>query len=81
MHQEENILPRIGTILGGGLVGFLFGIRGGRFKRFIYMSTGAGSMAAICYPDLAKDTLNSSKHYINIGYNFIYGGNLFLFNI
>ncbi|XP_057339666.1 uncharacterized protein LOC130677093 [Microplitis mediator] len=73
LHQEENLLPRIGTIFGGALTGLLLGIRGGKFKRIFYSTTGAGVMGAICYPDKAKDSLTSSKHYINIGYNFVYG--------
>ncbi|KAK0098870.1 hypothetical protein PV326_000805 [Microctonus aethiopoides] len=73
LREESNTLPRIGAVAIGGLTGLIFSLRGRKFKRLIYTTTGAITVAGICYPNEAKETLTASKHYINIGYNFIYG--------
>lgn len=73
LREEGNALPRVGAVAIGGLTGLIFSLRGGKFKRFIYTTTGAMTVGAVCYPNEAKQSLNASKHYINIGYNFIYG--------
>lgn len=71
-------MPRVGAIAIGGAAGMIFGIRGGFFKKLIYTSIGAGSVAAVCYPKEAKihteKALVEAKTYATIGYNFIYGG-------
>lgn len=68
-------MPRMGAIGIGGLAGLVLGLRGRTFKRVMYTSTGALVMAALCYPKKAEEGLNAAKHYVNVGYNFIYGGN------
>lgn len=68
-------MPRVGAIAIGGLAGLVLGLRGRTFKRLVYSSTGALTTAAICYPKKAEEGLDAAKHYINVGYNFIYGGN------
>lgn len=73
LREESNMLPRIGAVGIGGLTGLIFSLRGGKFKKIIYTTTGIVTAASICYPKEAKDTFVASKHYINIGYNFIYG--------
>lgn len=73
LREENNMLPRIGAVGIGGLAGLIFSLRGGKFKKVIYTTTGIIAAASICYPKETQDTLVASKHYINIGYNFIYG--------
>lgn len=68
-------MPRMGAIAIGGIAGLVLGLRGRKFKRIMYSSAGALSMAAICYPKKAKEGFVMAKHYVNVGYNFIYGGN------
>lgn len=65
----------MGAIAIGGLAGLVLGLRGRTFKRVVYSSTGALTTAAICYPKKAEEGLDTAKHYINVGYNFVYGGN------
>lgn len=74
LREESNPLPRLGAVGIGGLTGLVFSLRGGKFKRLVYTSTGALSVAAVCYPKQAQDSFTAIKHYANIGYNFIYGG-------
>lgn len=73
LRDDETPWPRVGAITIGGLVGFILGIRGGKFKKIVYTSTGALSVAAFCYPQKAHDGLELAKHYTNIGYNFVKG--------
>ncbi|XP_043477090.1 MICOS complex subunit MIC27 [Leptopilina heterotoma] len=73
IRDGETPWPRVGAIAAGGLVGLLLGIRGGKFKKIIYTSTGVLSAAAFCYPERAHDGLELAKHYTDIGYNFVYG--------
>ncbi|XP_014489442.1 PREDICTED: MICOS complex subunit MIC27 isoform X2 [Dinoponera quadriceps] len=73
LHEESNVMPRMGAIGIGGLTGLIFGLRGRIFKRLIYSSTGALTMAGLCYPKKAEEGLDLTKHYVNVGYNFIYG--------
>ncbi|XP_066597015.1 MICOS complex subunit MIC27 isoform X2 [Prorops nasuta] len=73
LQEDSNLLPRVGAIGVGGLAGLIFGLRGGKFKRIIYTSTGALTVAAICYPKEAQESFVLGKHYANIGYNFIWG--------
>lgn len=78
MGEEDNFAPKVGAIALGGLTGYIFGLRGGRFKRLLYTSAGALGMASICYPKEAskysKIAVEEGKKYATIGYNFIYGG-------
>lgn len=80
LREENNILPRLGAITIGGLTGYIFALRGGKIKRFVYFTTGAGINAALCYPKEAKESVHYAKHYGNIGYNFVYGGKGGVFN-
>ncbi|CAL1679108.1 unnamed protein product [Lasius platythorax] len=73
LREESNVMPRVGAIAIGGLAGLVLGLRGRTFKRLVYSSTGALTTAAICYPKKAEEGLDAAKHYINVGYNFIYG--------
>lgn len=75
LREESNVMPRVGAIAIGGLAGLVLGLRGRTFKRLVYSSTGALATAAICYPKKAEEGLDTAKHYINVGYNFVYGGN------
>ena len=70
-------MPRMGAIAIGGIAGLVLGLRGRKFKRIMYSSAGALSMAAICYPKKTKEGFDITKHYMNVAYNFIYGGNYF----
>lgn len=54
------------------------GLRSGWFKRLIYGTAGAAAMAALCYPresaEIADQSVQITKYYFTIAYNFIYGG-------
>lgn len=58
LKEEDNVLPRSGAIALGGLTGLVFALRGGFFKRIIYMSVGAGGVASLCYPKEAEEYFN-----------------------
>lgn len=58
LKEEENVLPRSGAIALGGLTGLVFALRRGFFKRILYISLGAGGMAALCYPKEAEEYFN-----------------------
>ncbi|XP_032452213.1 apolipoprotein O-like isoform X7 [Nasonia vitripennis] len=73
LREETNVLPRIGAVGVGGLSGLILGLRGGKLKKLVYSSTGALVVASICYPKQAQEGMTLAKHYINIGYNFVYG--------
>lgn len=77
LNEEDNTMPRVGAVAVGGLAGLIFGLRGGFFKRLIYMSIGAGGVASICYPKEAQiyteQALVESRKLANIAYNFVYG--------
>ena len=60
LKEEENVIPRSGAIALSGLTGLVFGLRRGFFKRLIYMSVGAGGMAALCYPKEAEEYYNEA---------------------
>lgn len=78
LAEEENTTPKYGAIAIGGLAGYIFGLRGGLFRRAIYGTVGALGMASICYPKEASQyyqlTVLEVKRYAVIGYNFAYGG-------
>uniref|UniRef100_A0A1B0CLJ4 MICOS complex subunit n=2 Tax=Lutzomyia longipalpis TaxID=7200 RepID=A0A1B0CLJ4_LUTLO len=77
LNEEQNTIPRIGAVAIGGLTGFIFGLRGGIFRRLFYGSLGAGAIAAICYPKEAEKVsqqgLAEAKKYSTIAINFAYG--------
>lgn len=73
LREESNVMPRMGAIAIGGIAGLVLGLRGRKFKRIMYSSAGALTMAAICYPKKAEEGFDLAKHYVNVGYNFIYG--------
>ncbi|XP_059608387.1 MICOS complex subunit Mic27 [Phlebotomus argentipes] len=77
LNEEQNTIPRIGAVAIGGLTGFIFGLRGGIFRRLFYGSIGAGAIAAVCYPKEAEkvtqEALTEAKKYSTIAVNFIYG--------
>jgi hypothetical protein len=79
LKDEPNILPRIGAVGVGGLSGFILALRGGKFKKLVYTSTGALIIASICYPNKAQTGMKFVKYYVNVGFNFLLGGT-FLFN-
>lgn len=59
--EENSVVPRTVAIASGGLAGLLLGIRGGKFKKIVYTSFGAGAVASACYPSQAKEY--ASKGY------------------
>lgn len=79
LHEKNNLLPRIGAIFGGMLCGYIFAIRRGFFKRFLYTSSAGIIVASVCYPAEANEhfhkSLQSSRKYSIIGYHFLNGGN------
>lgn len=78
LQEENNTTPKAGAIAIGGLTGLIFGLRGGFFKKTLYATVGALGMASVCYPKEAAEysevALTESKKYVNIAYNFVYGG-------
>ncbi|XP_023727818.1 MICOS complex subunit MIC27 isoform X3 [Cryptotermes secundus] len=82
LREEANIVHRAGAIGIGGLGGLVMGLRGGWFKRIIYGAAGAAAMAALCYPresaEITEQSLQISKYYFTIAYNFIYGDQIAL---
>jgi len=66
-----------GAIFGGGLVGSLFGIRRGLFKKLIYGGIGAAGTASVIFPCqakvVAKQGFELAKTYTIIAYNFAIG--------
>ncbi|XP_014223482.1 MICOS complex subunit MIC27 [Trichogramma pretiosum] len=73
LREETNVLPRIGAVGVGGLSGLILGLRGGKFKKLVYSTTGALIVASICYPKQAQEGMILAKYYMNVGYNFFYG--------
>lgn len=73
LREESNIMPRMGAIGIGGLAGLILGLRGRTFKRIVYSSTGALTMAAICYPKKAEEGFEMAKYYVRVGYYFVHG--------
>ncbi|KAL1458961.1 hypothetical protein WDU94_010980 [Cyamophila willieti] len=77
LRDEDNIFPRIGAITGGTLIGLLFAIRKGFFKKLIYGTTGGLMMASVCYPKEADEysavAFVEAKKYALVGYHFLNG--------
>lgn len=82
LQEEDNTTPRAGAIAIGGLAGFILALRGGAFRKLVFTSAGALSMAAICYPTEAKEytheAIKEAKRYLDIAHNFYYGGKYIL---
>lgn len=78
LRKEENFVPRMGAIGVGGLAGFIYSLRKGRFRRMLYTTLGAGAMAALCYPREAQEysrlVYDQARMYTMIAYHFINGG-------
>ncbi|XP_023216217.1 MICOS complex subunit Mic27-like isoform X2 [Centruroides sculpturatus] len=62
--DKDNSLPRAIAITSGGLIGFLFGIRGGIMKKVFYTSTGLTAASAICYPKQAAEICQNGYKWI-----------------
>lgn len=77
LRQEDNTLPKVGAIGIGALTGLVFGLRGGFFKKTLYMTTGALGMSALCYPkeasEYSKVGMTEAKKYTLVAYNFVNG--------
>lgn len=48
------------------------------FQRVIYTTVGTGIMGSLCFPEETSTVTSAvtkhSRHYINVAYNFFYGG-------
>lgn len=77
LREEATSVHRAGAIGLGGLAGLVLGLRSGLFRRTFYATAGAAAMAAVCYPreaaEITDETLQISKYYFIIAYNFICG--------
>jgi len=77
LHQENNLLPRMGAMGVGALAGYILAFRKGTIKRAIYVTAGITATAAICYPEAAKQYrdvgLARSRTYLLISYHFLNG--------
>lgn len=84
MREEDNYLHRYGAIGAGGVVGSVFALRRGMFRRLVYTATGASAAASVCYPDKAEEysseAYRQAKRYIVIAYHFVNGGKLIICN-
>uniref|UniRef100_A0A0A9WQI6 MICOS complex subunit n=1 Tax=Lygus hesperus TaxID=30085 RepID=A0A0A9WQI6_LYGHE len=78
LRQEENLLPRLGAIGLGGFAGYLLACRKGLIKKTLYSTAGASLIAAVAYPNQAKEyteeVMCEVKKYAVIGYHFLNGG-------
>ncbi|CAG9110961.1 unnamed protein product [Plutella xylostella] len=77
LREEDNKEIRYGAVVMGGLTGFIFGLRGGIFRRLIYSGVGTTAMGSVCFPEETKEIARNNgvlaRTYINIAYNFLYG--------
>uniref|UniRef100_A0A0A9XSM4 MICOS complex subunit n=1 Tax=Lygus hesperus TaxID=30085 RepID=A0A0A9XSM4_LYGHE len=77
LRQEENLLPRLGAIGLGGFAGYLLACRKGLIKKTLYSTAGASLIAAVAYPNQAKEyteeVMCEVKKYAVIGYHFLNG--------
>ncbi|XP_074599609.1 MICOS complex subunit 26/27 [Brevipalpus obovatus] len=62
--DEENLLPKIGVITGGGLLGLLLSARRGIFKKMLYTSAGIGIMSGVCYPKQSSEMLDVAGYIV-----------------
>ncbi|TDG52161.1 hypothetical protein AWZ03_001442 [Drosophila navojoa] len=77
LNEPQNSMHRSGAIVMGGLAGFIFAARGGFFKKVIYTTIGAGTVASLCYPRQAEENvrivLYEGRKIFAVAYNFIKG--------
>ncbi|XP_054271683.1 MICOS complex subunit MIC27 isoform X2 [Macrosteles quadrilineatus] len=77
LREDDHYLHRYGAITVGGLVGYVFAIRRGFFRKIIYTGTGATAVASVVYPEEAKEysseALAAAKKYIVVAYHFVNG--------
>ncbi|KAH8359688.1 hypothetical protein KR093_008320 [Drosophila rubida] len=77
LNEPQNSMHRSGAIVMGGLAGFIFAARGGIFKKIIYTTIGAGTVASLCYPRQAEANarivLFEGRKIFAVAYNFIKG--------
>ncbi|EDV92565.1 MICOS complex subunit MIC27 [Drosophila grimshawi] len=77
LNEPQNSIHRSGAIVVGGLAGFIFAARGGFFKKILYTTIGAGTVASLCYPHQAEDNvrivLYEGRKIFAVAYNFIKG--------
>lgn len=54
------------------------------FQRIFYAGLGTTGMGYICFPEETKEIMKDNsgliKQYINIAYNFFYGGNTLFYD-
>lgn len=78
LNQPANGIHRTAAIAVGAMSGYIIAIRRGFFRRLLYTSIGGLGVASICYPKEAEQywqqSLNETKTYATILYNFAYGG-------
>jgi len=81
LHFLQHKAPeevRIATVASGGLLGMLFGMRRGIFKKLIYTAVGATGGAYLAYPretkQYAREGFSMIKTYGLVAYNFAIGG-------
>ena len=77
--EEDNVALRAGVIGGAASIGYMMGaLRGRIFRRLFYASLGAGTAAAVCYPEeakvLAAEAETEGMRAGQIAYNFVFGG-------
>lgn len=84
LNQPAHGIHRTAAIAVGAVSGYIIAIRRGFFRRLLYTSVGGLGVASICYPKEAEQywhqTLNETKTYATILYNFAYGGMAVLVN-
>lgn len=75
----------MGAIGLGGLTGFIYSLRKGTYRRMLYTTLGAGTMAALCYPreaqDISRLVYDQARMYTMIAYHFLNGGKIFSYSI
>ena len=78
LQDDKNEDVRLAAVGLGALTGVIFGLRGGKIKKLLYMLIGAGTASTICYPkqslQVAEEAVEYADQYVNIAYNFIVGG-------
>lgn len=79
LHEDRNLLARIGAVGIGALTGYILSLRKGLFKRTIYITSSGLAIAALCYPYEAKvygkQALLASRRGFIVTYHFCNGGN------
>lgn len=62
--DEDNLLPKIGVITGGGILGLLLSARRGIFKKMLYTSAGIGIMSGVCYPKQSSEMFDVAGYIV-----------------